>query len=182
MSTAKEPEREVYQIHLLPKSLSERVQIHAAARAKLEADGKDPASLPALALNFEHFSGRGVRYRPLTSEEKDGLLASSAALVGPNATYPELNARHGVECVKRMLVAVTRKGELATLDGLGPGEWVNLNDAMLAGMPGQEAWKFEKLFTAKDVGVLRTIHRRLHEVTEADVDEIEGKAIPVISE
>ena len=175
-------DQEVLQIHLVPKSLSEKLALRAAMQTKLAEAGKDPATAPPVMLNFEHFSGRGVRYRVLAPEEKDSLLASAAALVGPNATYPELNAKHAVECVKRMLVAVTRKAELASLDGLGAGDWVPLNDAMLAGMPGQEAWKFEKLFTAKDVGALRTIYRRLHEVTEADVDEIEGKAISVVSE
>ena len=175
-------DQEVLQIHLIPKSLSEKLTLRAATQAKLAADGKADAPIPSVVLNFEHFSGRGVRYRVLSPEEKDSLLATAAALVGPNATYPELNARHAVECVKRMLVAVTRKAELGSLDGLGAGDWVPLNDAMLAGMPGQEAWRFEKLFTAKDVGVLRTIYRRIHEVTEADVDEIEGKAISVVSE
>lgn len=175
-------DQEVLQIHLIPKSLSEKLALRAATQAKLAAEGRADAPVPPLVPNFEHFSGRGVRYRVLAPEEKDSLLASAAALVGPQATYPELNARHAVECVKRMLVAVTRRAELTTVDGLSAGDWVPLNDAMLAGMPGQEAWKFEKLFTAKDVAVLRTLYRRLHEVTEADVDEIEGKAISVVSE
>lgn len=180
MSSAQD--QEVFQIHLIPKSLSEKLALRAATLAQYAASGKDPATVPPVMLNFEHFSGRGVRYRVLAPEEKDLALSVAAGLVGPNATYPELNAKHAVECVKKMLVAVTRKGELASLDGLGAGDWVLLNDAMLAGMPGQEPWKFEKLFSAKDVGVLRTIYRRLHEVTEADVDEIEGKAISVVSE
>lgn len=174
-------DQELTQIHLAPKSLKERVAVHAAAQAKLAADGSDPKTLPPLVPNFEHFSGRGVRYRTLSPEEKDSLLATAASLVGPNAFMAELNARHAVECVKRMVVAITRKNELATLDGLGAGDWVSVNDAMLAGL-GTDQWKFEKIFTAKDVGVLRSIYRRLHEVTEADLDDIEGKAIPVISE
>lgn len=178
MSTA---DQEVLQIHLVPKALSATLALRTAAQAKLAAEGKDP-TLPPLAPNFEHFSGRGVRYRPLSPEEKDQAFAIAAGLVTPTSSFGELNSRTGTEAVKKMLVAVTRKGELATLEGLGAGDWVPVNGQVLEGMSGSEHLRFEKLFTAKDVATLRTIYRRLHEVTEADVDEIEGKAISVISE
>lgn len=176
-------ERELLTLHLVPAAYSQAVtahaalvQAHAAATKGKKADKAPPA---APELRLRGYSGRGVRLRTLTFDEKEKLMAHAAAQVGESGTMPELISRRNLEGAKAMVAMVTRKGGHRTLEGLAPEEWIELTDADKDG-PTKGALAFEALFTPKDVGALKEMFTRTHDASALDVDAIEGKAYTVL--
>lgn len=122
-------------------------------------------------LKGKRFSGRGVRVRELDADEIDEAGLCAAKLLSKEANGAELSAKTAGECVRRMIVGVTKKGDLSTLDG---AEWVDVTQQDLENEEGQ--LYFAKLFTSKDAQVLRSLHYRRHNATEEELAAIEGGA------
>lgn len=168
---------ELTQIHLTSQRALKQVATYQALAAEAAAKGQPAPKMPA--LNFDGFSGRGVRLRRLSLTQKDAVSDAAAATIGPESTNVEYLGRRALEGAKKMVAEVTRKAGLATLDG---ADWMPVNDAMLAGLKGESDYTFESLFPPKDADVLKSLFRRWHDATEADVDIIEGKAVAVAAE
>ena len=126
-------------------------------------------------LNAPGCSGRAVRYRTLKPSEADAALLVAAKIAGPSASQAELQVHVQRECVRRMLVEVTTKGDLAEAD-VPTAQWSKL-DAGTLEMPGPLS--YDELFEVKDDAVLSTIYQRAHGVTKAELEAISGKALPV---
>ena len=128
-----------------------------------------------LFLNAPGCSWRAVRYRTLKPSEADAALLVAAKIAGPEASQAELQVHTQRECVRRMLVAVTSKGDLVEAE-VPTAAWTNL-DAGTLEMPGP--FSYDELFTVKDDAVLSTIYQRAHGITKAELEAISGKALPV---
>jgi hypothetical protein len=126
-----------------------------------------------ILLSNEPTCGRGVRYRMLRPTERDEVLYNSARMAGEKADSRKLAMVSSREGAKAMLVAVSRSGKLATLDG---ATWTKVDKEMLE-MPGE--FNYEGLFTAKDDEILCGLYQKLHGASQAEVDQIAGKAQPV---
>ena len=122
-------------------------------------------------LKGKGYSGRGVELAELGSDEIAAAELCAAKELGKDATGVELMRRTVTECLHRMIRAVTKKGDLATLDG---AEWVTVTQQQLLEEEGP--YYFGKLFRSKDMQIMRTIHRKWHDATDAELDAIEGGA------
>ena len=116
-------------------------------------------------------SGRGERVRQLEPDVHREVENQAAHIAGPDATGMSLTNIIQQEALKRMVFEVTEKAGLENLDG---AKWRRIQLSELA-LPDQ--WR--AFFTTKDTSFLEDIHRRYHRVTQAEVDMIVGKAIPV---
>jgi|SRR6478735_289675 len=125
-------------------------------------------------LNGKGFSGRGVRLRQLEQPELDAAFRTAAKLAGAEATMADVRVIEQHECVLRMVLEVTEKGGLATLEGAA---WRKVTQQELEDEEGR--YRFGKLFTAKDTAFLRRIHRDWHQLSEAEVEAISGNGLPV---
>lgn len=138
-----------------------------------------------IALLGRGFSGRVVKLRQLGAVERDELLEMVAAEMkgSDNAmAYSNLATRR---CIFKMIVAVSKEKGLTREDVFGgekakPKEltWLQPGTMDLMGA-GNAAWKYEALFTAKDDALLAREYRADHEVSEAEVEDIMGKAVTI---
>jgi len=160
------------QIHLIPASLRRTLAVHQAMVVAATAKESPPPTPPT--LDFRHHSGRGVRLRILSPEQREVAIETAAKLAGPEATVPEYQAKKLRECVHRMIVAVTKDAELADLGG---AEWTKVTQEDLEDGKGSKS--FAALFTAKDYEALGALYNRFHSVTVEDLDAIEGNAVEV---
>lgn len=119
-------------------------------------------------LSGKGFSKRGVRVRELSPEENEGNLLGAAKLVSADATIIDLKSVEWRNGVKLFIVSYTDPCEDPTAASV---KWYKPK-------PG-EFEELSKLFTAKDVEVLKVIFKELHEVSRDEVDAIRGKALPV---
>lgn len=127
-------------------------------------------------LNATECSGRGVRIRILSPDEK--MAASKKAIetlseVG-EVLLVTLRETETLERIKMMLVAVTKSGGYKDPRQLAPGalaesEWQKLDVGALT-MPG--AFSYSTLFNTKDDELLRAIYKRLHEVSQNEIDSV----------
>lgn len=122
-------------------------------------------------LKGKGFSGRGVELVELDPLEIEKATVCAAKEVGTEATGVEFGHRVSVECIHRMLKAVTKRSDLASLDG---AEWVTVTQQQLD--DNDDPYFFGKLFRSKDFQVMRNIHRKWHDATEKELEAIEGGA------
>lgn len=162
----------ILQIHLISARTRRAIAIHAAAVAGATAKGAPVPPLPA--LDFAHYSGRGVRLRELSPEETSMAIECAAKAVGPDATGPEYSSRKLREGIYRMIAEVTEQGELADLGGAA---WTRVTQFELEDPKGTK--RFGALFTTKDSEMLGALFNRLHSITAEDLDAVEGNAVEV---
>ena len=125
-------------------------------------------------------SGRGVKVRQLNPTEVDAAGVEAARSVGKDCLNVEYNQAKAKELVERMLVAVTKATGLKSMDevkALPASEWVPLTQAKLNDPEGE--YRFNKIFTARDDGLLCGITSRLHIARVDEVEAIMGKALMV---
>lgn len=156
-------------LHLIPKSLKSK-------------------AAPLVPADFKGMSGRVVVLRVLSIpdiERADAAATRKFATSG-GTTVGELEAFRQAERIRLMVVG-------ASAPHIAPEERmtakiVEITDAdrdgvsMLPGEGGigQDAGKrVEDLFTAKDLPILRVWDRQHHSVTEEDLEEVLGEAIPM---
>jgi hypothetical protein len=122
-------------------------------------------------LKGNGFSGRGVRLRELDQPELDAAFRSAAKLAGTEGTMADVRVLEQHECVTRMIVEVTEK-PVAELDE--STKWRKVTQQELDDEGGP--FSFGKLFKAKDTAFLRRLHRDWHNLSEAEIEAIAGKA------
>lgn len=123
-----------------------------------------------ILLHLDPTSGRGVRYRMLSPEERDEVLFKSAKLAGDVNDRQKLAVFTAREGVKSMLVAVTKQRGLRSLNS---ADWHKVTMESLT-LPGE--WEYNKIFTAKDDEILSGIYMKLHNASREEVEMIAGKA------
>ena len=129
------------------------------------------ADFTLLHLKGSRCSKRAVRIQELLPDEKDDLMLQAAKLVGPSATILELKRREW----KMGAIAMIKQVSLEPVAGdpnAASVKWKSYDYATLES-------DYDKLFTAKDHALLVAAYRSFHEVTEEEVDDIVGKALPV---
>ncbi len=119
-------------------------------------------------LKGKRMSGRGVRVRMLEPHEHGGILEAATKLVDNSAKIIELKKKEWRLGVKAFIVEFTAPCEEITKDT----KWTKAD-------PAEMDAQFDKIFAAKDVAVLEHMYREFHEVSEAEVEAIAGKALPV---
>lgn len=120
-------------------------------------------------LGGKRCSGRGVRFRELSSPEHDQLTLDAAKLLGPEGTMLELRKIESRMGVRSMIVEVTRQSGLKNLT---EATWDKVTTADV------EA-RWSELFTAKDDAVLLDLFRSFHEVTQAEMEDISKTVVAV---
>ncbi|WP_438029016.1 hypothetical protein [Sorangium sp. So ce233] len=125
-------------------------------------------------LKGKGFSGRGVRLRQLDQPELDAAFLSAAKVAGAEASMADIRVREQHDCVLRMILEVTEKRDLETLDGAA---WRKVTHQELEDEEGSH--RFSKLFTAKDTAFLRRMYREWHNLSEAEAEAIAGNGLPV---
>lgn len=157
-------------LHLIPKSLK----------------SKAGAVVPA---DFKGMSGRVVLLRVLgiPEIERTDATATRKFVAGGGTTVGELEAFRQKERLRAMIVGVSAE-HVAPADRMS-ARVSPVTDADLDGSsmtPGEDGIgkdtgrRFEDLFTAKDLPILRVWDRQHHSVSEEDLEEILGEAIPTI--
>lgn len=128
-----------------------------------------------LLLKGEGCSGRGVRVEVLTTAAREAIFESAAKDVGPEATMLDLRRREDRSGICAFVVAVSEKTGFKTKDELVGAAWKNVSAEHLEGKLGD-------YFTTKDVAALITIFRKLHDVTQKEIDDILGEALDVAAD
>lgn len=160
-------------LHLIPKSLK----------------SKAGAVVPA---DFKGMSGRVVLLRVLgiPEIERTDAAATRKFVAGGGTTVGELEAFRQKERLRAMIVGVSAE-HVAPADRMS-ARVSPVTDADLDGSAidpstvadgiakGGNGRRFEDLFTAKDLPILRVWDRQHHSVSEEDLEEILGEAIPTI--
>ena len=139
------------------------------------------SELVQIHLSAKECSGRGVRFRVLTPSQHNAAAYAAASQAGKECTYVELRHMEFREGIKAMLVEVTEPGLVGENALQGDVKWTKL-DAEKLEMPGPLQYDRKDgvgLFTAKDIMVLVGMYKRFHEVSEAEVEDIAGKAVKV---
>ncbi len=120
-----------------------------------------------------------MRIRSLTPSQRDRITEKSAKLIGKDGTPVEFRVTEIREGVKSCIYEVTKQSGLIE-DGalMAEGiEWVKVDLGMLSDDEG--VYSYDKLFTSKDDVILSAIYRRENEATEAEVQAITLKVLPV---
>lgn len=125
-------------------------------------------------LKGNRFSGRGIKLRDLDPGEVSKARLHAAQECGKGASAFEIEARRRIECVYRMLVEVTEKRDLSTLEG---AKWVPVTQEQLEEPDGKMS--FAKLFTAKDFATINYLCSKLIDVGDEEIEAIEGGVLTV---
>lgn len=120
-------------------------------------------------LKGKGHSGRGVRIVSLPAHEVEDGLTNAAKLAGAEATPIEIKKVEWRNGVKSFIRAFTEPCENPLAEGV---VWKKASVQMF-----EEG--LAKFFTAKDCAVLESLFRDYHEVTQAELDAIVGKPLPV---
>lgn len=168
---------ETFKIHLIGSRAAAafaKVAEHQALVAKGKALAKDAPKPPS---QFDGFSGRGVRFRILEGSEKRDANLCAAKECPEGAGFTEYNIIRNAECVRRMLVSVTKQAGLspAQLQELKADAWQPLTLELLETPEGP--WSLDKIFTAKDRDLLTATFSRYHDATSEDVEAALGKVM-----
>lgn len=179
-------------IHLVPKSLKDKIAVHDAANAARAAKGQPPLpDLTLTAADFKSMSGRVVVLRELSIPEIEKAEKSAFRRIDDSTVNAEFEGFRQGERMRAMIVAVsdehvdprqrmtakTRPVTAADLEGVAMA-----GEASTDGTKQGNGRSFGELFTAKDLAVLRTWDRKHHSVMQEDVDDILGEAIPTASD
>jgi hypothetical protein len=126
-------------------------------------------------LNGAGMSGRGVRFRLLSPEEKRKSDGFAADKVGPQASGVDYFNMRLHEGMKSALTAVTEKYGLSDpfADDV---KWQDVNYTMLS-TPGGD-WNLESgdVFTPADIEILTGLYRLHHEPSQLALAQIMGEA------
>ena len=136
-------------------------------------------------------SGRGVRFRQLTATQAREAKYMAVRGLADNASGYEAASRQWVAMVKRMLVSVTdqegiepsrdpdpESGDPGCAGLMAEGvTWHELTLEQLETVKGE--WSYDALFTTRDDDMLQSICREENGLSEKDVKDIMGKALPV---
>ncbi|HEU4728385.1 MAG TPA: hypothetical protein VFT22_10860 [Kofleriaceae bacterium] len=135
-------------------------------------------------------SGRGVRFRELTSTELDQAARDAARAISEEATFMELQQLETHEGIKRFIVAVTRRAGLSEKEIMEckDADWEPMTYQKLS-MPAaassglENPWSYDRLFARpKDHQEMARTYRD-YNVLDAKVHEaIRGKVLAVASE
>lgn len=126
-----------------------------------------------ILLNAKECSGRGVRLRLLTLEERSHVLETAAREVGGEGTMAQFRLREGLDGVCSMVVGLTEKAGFKTREELvAAGDAAGWKKVTFQELADNSA----KYFTSKDMAALQASFRKLHDVNEKEVDDILGEA------
>ncbi len=120
-------------------------------------------------LNGKRMSRRGVRVRMLDPDEHGEILVQAAKMVSPEAKVIELKKKEWRLGIKQFITAYTEPCDDPLAEGV---KWIKADLATLDE-------KFGDLFGVKDCAILEDLYRDFHEVSQAEVEAIAGKALPV---
>lgn len=123
-------------------------------------------------LNAPACSGRGVRIKLLSPDETNQLMLDAAKILGSEGTMVELKKLEWSMGVRQMICSVTVQKGLKDVMGEDVS-WKDYDRQLM----DQE---YKKLFGPKDDAILQALYRQYHEVSQAEVDAIAGKALPVL--
>lgn len=114
----------------------------------------------------------GVRMRTLSYAQTRQVFEEAIRSVGAEGSMFAARATEGEEGVRTALVAVTKKPvkDAADLLKLDASDWTVLTNEHLSQVG------LEKYFSTKDVAVLVGAYRKLHDVTDKELDDILGEA------
>ncbi len=121
-------------------------------------------------LRGKGHSSRGVRVAALQSHEVEDNLIAAAKLAGPDATPIEIKKTEWRNGIKLFIKAYTEPCENPLAADV---KWKK------ASVSGFDDGGLAKFFTAKDCQILESLYRDYHEVTQKEMDDIVGKALPV---
>ncbi len=127
-------------------------------------------SLTIIHLAGPQHSGRGVKLRRLSASEIDDVETCIMRNLKPEDFMLQLQQMKAFEGMTRMVVAVTEP--LPDMDAVRTAKWKKLDLVQT-----QDKAEFDRMFTAKDAGVLTRIFNKWHSVVASEVDDILGKAV-----
>lgn len=114
-------------------------------------------------------SGRAVRIEALEPDAAENCLTMAAKLAGTEATPIEIKKSEWRMGSKLFIVKYSEPCD----DPMKPDlKWSTPK-------PGQFDQDMAKYFTTKDCQVLEALYREYHEVTQAELEAITGKMLPV---
>jgi hypothetical protein len=130
-----------------------------------------------ILLNAKNCSGRGVRLELLSLADRNQIREEAAKDMTPESTLMEWENRQADMGVRAMVVAITdRTGFKTKAELLAEGVvWKKVS-------PEDLADKADTFFNPKDLAVLSATFRKLHDVTEKEVEDILGEALDVTAD
>ena len=131
-----------------------------------------------LLLNAKRCSGRGVKIRTLSPDERDRASIVAAKVAGKDAQIIEFSTAQLKEFVTLSVVEVTKQSGFKTMDDLMKPdvEWIKVTPAEFA---FEGPLKYSKLFNAKDDDILGHVVNSLLVASRDEVEDIVGKALMV---
>jgi hypothetical protein len=96
----------------------------------------------------------------------------AAKIAGQSATPLEIKKLEWKLGVRSMIVEVTVEKGLKDESQLASAQWKKVDRIYLDN-------NFSELFNVKDGKVLESLYRQYHEVNDAEIEQIAGKALPV---
>lgn len=174
-------------IHLIPKSIRDKVAAHHKAVAEAEKKKQPaPAALVLTDADWGSMSGRVVTLRELSISEMERADQSAYRRVNEHTVAAEFEGFRQEARMRMMIVGVSsdkvdpRKAREAKVLPVSEAdlEGVSMTPGGDSGVGKSTGRSFAELFTAKDQVVLRAWDRRHHSVSQEDLDAILGEAIP----
>lgn len=142
-------------------------------------------------LNLRGMSGRVVRFRVLDQDEIDEHEANGARAAGENASSEKMRGEQLKILLPAMLVAYTDPGQeparvlknsqkvidggVPDLEKLATAKWTKADAGALA-----LHWK--QVFGHKETQALKVLYTEHHEISVAEMQMLQGKALPVATE
>jgi hypothetical protein len=125
----------------------------------------------ATLLPAPTFSGRVVRFRPLSIPERDEILLKASVLAKGSDDPRAFGLHQTREGIKAMLVGVSKTG------GIERKEDMPLKDAEYEALTPEkleidDCYRYDRLFGVKDDDAIVSLYNRLHLVKQAEVDAI----------
>lgn len=143
-------------------------EVHAARRGE---DGLTMATKQIL-LNAKACSGRGVRIEILSGSAIDEIVETELRALGPDGLRAQLEKKVVRAGIASMIRAVTEKSGFSKQDELVSASWKPVARKDLED-------NLDAFFNAADQTLLEGVYTRLHVVTEGELDNVMGEALPV---
>lgn len=123
-------------------------------------------------LKGKRMCGRAVRVEAIDSADIDANLTAAAKLAGKEATVLEIKKIEWRNGVKLLVKEISEPCE--DVFKLEAKQWKKVTPGLLDDLRGY--------FGAKDMQFLEALFREYHDIDQAELDAIMGKAVPVASE